>query len=124
MATPPNRNTANTNAQTAKDAITLAADNQFISDAGDAILAAIAQGKFMVTLHTAKGVDVPTVHDYLTNLGYQVAYPGLGMKAGPQPFQPSGVFQPADLFGQLWIDFWNGNVPRLDNPLRMTISWR
>lgn len=124
MATPPNRNTANTNAQTALDALQSAADASFVSDAGDAILQAIALGHFLVTLTTDKNCNLQVIHDYFVALGYAVAYPGLGMKAGPQPFQPDGLFQPADLFGVFWFQYWQNHVPNLHNPCRITLSWR
>lgn len=121
MATPPSRNTANTNATAAKATLQSDADSRFISDAGDAILSAISFGKLSVTLSTFDNCDLQALHDYFVGLGYAVSYPGLAMLPGSQP----AFLQPAELFGIFWAEFWAGNnVPHLHNPVRLTLSWR
>lgn len=117
MATPPNKATANTDANTALTAIQTAADQSFIDDATLAINAAIAQGKFEVTLTTGPDCNTTIVHDTLTNLGYTVTYPGQNMLSGSR--QP----QPAELFGEAWEEFWQNGIPPAKGPVRLTIFW-
>jgi uncharacterized glyoxalase superfamily protein PhnB len=119
MALPPTRSDAETNAAVAHAALKLAADQRFILGAGDAILAAIALGKFEVTLSTDDGCDPKALHDYFVSLGYSVTYPGLAMLEGPR------TFQVADLFGKLWDEYWgsDGLAPHFTNPVRMTLHF-
>lgn len=118
MATPPNRNTANTNATTNQATIVGAADQAFIDGATAAILDAISLGLFQVTLTTFDNCDLKTLHDYFVGLGYVVSYPGLNMLPGSMPAQP------AELFGIAWDQFWMNFSPSIKNPARVTISWQ
>lgn len=120
MATPPNRSTANTNALAQLATIQSAADQIFIDGATAAILSAIAQGKLEVTVTSFEDCNLQTLHDYFVSFGYDVSYPGLGMKPGPAPFQP------AELFGMLWDQFWANfqMQPPLQNPTQVTLAWR
>lgn len=117
MATPPNKATANTDAQTALDAIQAAADQAFIDDAAAAILEAIDQGKFEVSLTTGPDVNTKAIFDYFVALGYTVTYPGQNMLAGNR--QP----QPAELFGEAWEEFWENGIPPAKGPVRLTLFW-
>ena len=117
MATPPHRNTAQTNATVNYEAIKLADNQRFIQGAGDAILMAISLGKFEVTLTTFVGCSVKELHNYFVSLGYVVRYPGLGMLPGPR------AHQPAELFGECWNEYWGSYAPHVSNPARMTLRW-
>lgn len=120
MATPPNKSLANTNATTALNILLAAADQLFIDNAATAILEAISQGKYLVTLNTFENCDLRVLHDYFVGLGYAVSYPGLNMYPGAQPFQPM------ELFGIFWIQFWENwpFTPVIINPARVTLSWK
>lgn len=117
MATPPNKATANADATTARTAIESAVDAAFIDDATLAINAAVAQGKFEVTLTTSKDANTTIIHDYFVGLGYTVTYPGQNLLPGSR--QP----QPAELFGEAWEEFWMNGIPPTKGPVRLTIFW-
>jgi len=114
----PNKNTAKIDSQAAKDALEAAAGLVFVADADLAINEAIDLGKFEVTLTIQEPQSLQLLHDYFVALGYGVLYPGLGMRAGRQ------FWQPAQLFGIYWRQYWTGkNTPSLPLPARMTIVW-
>lgn len=107
---------ANTDSTTAQTAIMAAEDQNFIDSVDASILEATALGKFQVSATTWENVDVPTVYNYYVNLGYKVSFPDIFNMQQPQP---------AELFGEPWIDFWgNGIWTKLpEGPARLLISW-
>lgn len=117
MATP-TKSQAQTDAQTAEDALVAAANQLFIDNTDVAIEAAIDQGEFFVNSAAYDhNVDPRAIFDYYTNLGYSVSFPDY-----PQNL----ALQPAQLFGEFWINYWNNNlVPNLKKyPIRFLISWK
>jgi hypothetical protein len=85
-------------AQKAIKAALAVADNAlFIADADRQILAAIALDKKFISITTFGEVNPHYIYKYYTNLGYDVDFPDLiqGQK-----------FQPADLFGEFWLEYW------------------
>lgn len=130
MATPINKDTANTNAHTARDAIESASDQAFIDDAAAGILEAVAQGKFKLTLTTGPDCNTQVIHDYFISLGYTVAYPGQNMLPGCSNVGCAGgcgqgchICQPAELFGPFWELFWENGIPPMKGPVRLILFW-
>lgn len=117
MATPPSRSTAQANAVINHEALENADNQLFIQSAGDAILAAISLGKFEITLTTFEGCSIKDIHNYFVALGYTVTYPGLGMLPGAR------TYQPAELFGLAWNEYWGSFAPHIESPARVTLSW-
>lgn len=111
MATP-NKATVNATTTADKAAIVAAANDQFIADADLAIASAAELGKFKVSLIPSVNVDIATIVEYYTNLGYAVGSP---------TYPP---YQPAQLFGYFWVNYWNGvrNYFSSKNT-RIIISW-
>jgi len=117
MATP-TKSQAEADAQAAHDDLVEAACDLFIENTDLAIEAAIDQGVFFVnTSAFDKNVDPKVIFDYYTNLGYGVSFPDY-----PQNL----MLQPAQLFGEFWINYWQNNlVPAAQKyPLRFLISWK
>jgi hypothetical protein len=103
-------------AQKAQKAALTAADNAlFIADADKQIRAAIALDVSFVSATTFGDVNPHDIYKYYTNLGYDVDFPDLiqGQR-----------FQPADLFGEFWLEYWNHtllpNFPK--GPIRIVIK--
>lgn len=99
-------------------AIQTAANEEFIANADAAIGEAVLQGKMQVFLSSVKGMDFQTVFTYFHDLGYTL---------GPTA-RMLNRSQPAALFGQFWIDYWNNvwNTSGLDEsgqPYQIVISW-
>lgn len=111
------KSTALTNAQANNDTLTAAANARFIAATDQQITDAIAQGFFYVTAWTTDNINTLTVAQYYLNLGYGVSLPDY-----PQNL----ILQPAELFGEFWINFWtNGFIPSvMTKPYRFTISWK
>lgn len=108
---------AETDAQAAQDALEAASATNFITAADAQIQEAIDQGRFYVNCLTFdENVNPKTIFDYYTGLGYGVSFPD---------YPQSLALQPAQLFGEFWINFWTNNmVPQVNKyPLRMLISW-
>lgn len=108
--------TANSDSDAAK-AVLVAADNsKFIGMVDAQILLAIAEGKSFVSATTFGYVHPKDIWAYYANLGYFVRFPDLiqGQR-----------FQPADLFGEFWDDFWGGIFvpPFPKGPIRIVINW-
>lgn len=108
--------TAENNTDIARAAL-VAADNAiFIADVDKQILDYIALGKKEISATTFGYVHIKDIYNYYTALGYHVDFPDL---------RQGHKFQPADLFGQFWIEFWNHTLiphhPR--NPTRVLINW-
>lgn len=109
---------AQTEAEAAQAALEATAAQLFIDAADAQIQEAIDQGKYFVNCLTHdENVDPKTIFDYYTNLGYGVSFPDY-----PQNL----ALQPAQLFGEFWINYWQNNlVPRVKKyPLRFLISWK
>lgn len=115
MATPPNRDTANTDALADLAALQAAANANFIDQAGQAIDNAVALGQIQVFLTTFENVDIETIHNYFLGLGYIVGFPDAFTLRG----------QPAELFGESLEEFWDRNSlpPMLTNPTRILLDW-
>jgi hypothetical protein len=115
----PTKDQAQTDAQAANDAIVAAANQLFIDNTDAAIQVAISQGVFFVdSLAFDKNVDPRAIFDHYANLGYGVSFPD---------FVQNQQLQPAELFGDFWINFWQNNlVPQVRNkyPIRFLISWK
>lgn len=109
--------TKNTNTQSALDTLTDDANQRFIDAADAQIAAAISQGLYSIgAVCWEEKIDPKAIYEYYSNLGYSVEFPD---------FPQTLLIQPANLFGQFWINFWtNGNVPVTSKkPLRFLISW-
>lgn len=108
--------TAITDSDAALLALVTADNTKFIADVDQQILDAIDLGKFEVSATTFGYVNPHDIYVYYLNLGYMVTFPDL---------IHGQAFQPADLFGQFWIDYWNHTIlPRgAKNPVRMLIFW-
>lgn len=108
---------ANTDANTAKDAIQSDSNTQFISDVDSMIQQAISLGQFQVCATTNKNVDLQYIVDYYGALGYSIDFPDMSKTAN---------FPASDLFGQFWIDYWKNNISNLNikNPTRILIGWQ
>lgn len=119
MATIP-RDQANTETDTAHQALVDAANARFIAAADVQIQEAIDQGKYWIQCITfEQDLDPKYIFDYYaTQEGYNVAFPDYSHHDLSQ--------QPAQLFGEFWNNFWNNErVPRcLKTPLRIVIGWR
>jgi hypothetical protein len=108
---------ANSESQTAHDTI-LSEENQlFITTADGLIQQAIAQGKFQIDCVAQKEVGPHDIAAYYINLGYGVAFP---------EYNKNHVFQPVNLFGEAWQQYWlNGLMPKpFHKPFRIIISWK
>ena len=100
----------------AEAALVAAANSNFIIDADNQIQAAIALGRTEISITAANHVDPHDIFKYYTNLGYNVDFPD---------FRQGDAFQPVDLFGQFWIEYWNHTLlpPYARNPVRIIINW-
>jgi len=104
-------------AQKAAEDALVAADNAlFIADADNQIQAAIALGRTEISITAQRHVNPHDIYKYYTNLGYNVDFPD---------FRQGTAFQPVDLFGQFWIEYWNHTLlpPFQKNPVRVIINW-
>jgi hypothetical protein len=111
------RTQAQTEAQTALDEVTAAANARFIAAADIQIQEAILQGEFWISATTTDDIDPETVFRHYADLGYGVSFPD---------YPTNLSLQPAELFGAYWINFWSngGFIPRLlKKPYRLLISW-
>lgn len=114
MATPTESQT-NSDALAAQQALVAAANTAWIADMDAAIAQAVAQGKFSASALLGPNVSGNDISTYYMNLGYQVAIPG------SQPW----YWQPVDLFGQAWTNYWAGSgFFAITKPCRIRISWR
>lgn len=108
--------TAQTDSDAALAALKAADNANFIVDADKQITDAIALGKSEISATTFGDCDILDIFNYYANLGYHIEFPDLiqGQK-----------FQPADLFGEFWIEFWNNTlIPHNQmNPVRIIIRW-
>lgn len=110
---------AESETDTAHDVLVAAANQRFIDAADAQIQEAIDQGRFFVNCTSFEAdLDPKAVFDYYAGLGYQVAFPDYTSHDLSQ--------QPAQLFGEFWINFWNNDlVPAgMKLPLRIVIGWR
>jgi hypothetical protein len=98
-------------------------DSIFIANVATQTATADALGKNEITAWTNKNINLTNVYLYYTALGYNVYFPDFAnMHAGKWP----GTYnQPSDLFGWLWVDYWENkiNLFGLQNPCRITLSW-
>jgi len=109
---------ANAAADAALLVIQTAANAEFIANADAAINEAVAQGKYKVYLSSVKNMNFPDVFTHYRDLGYVL---------GPTA-RMSSRCNPAALFGQFWVDYWNNvwNMSGLDDnglPYQIVISW-
>jgi len=112
------RDQAQTDAQTANDDLTAAANARFIAAADIQIQEAIAQGKFFISAYTTENINPQTVFQHYTDLGYNVSFPDYPVNL---------ALQPAELFGAFWVNFWSngGFIPALlKKPYRFLIIWK
>lgn len=119
MPTPPNASAANADSLTDLTALQAAANAEFIDQAGTAIDNAISQGLYHVVLTTFQNCNILDLQTYFIGLGYEVSY--------PDELNPSlSPFNPAELFGEDWDDFWNrgAHFPHLSNPVRIKLIWK
>ena len=103
--------------QRAVETALVAADNAlFIADADRQIQAAIALGKKEISMTTFGHVRPRDIFKYYTNLSYNVNFPDLIQ---------GQAFQPVDLFGEFWINYWNHTLlpPHVKTPVRILINW-
>lgn len=118
MATIP-KSQAESESTTEHDARVAAANQRFIDAADAQIQEAIDQGRFWVNCTTFEyDINPQTVFQHYADLGYKVSFPDFTTHDFSQ--------QPAQLFGEFWINFWNNeNVPANTKiPLRIVIGWR
>ena len=110
----PTRDESNAAAIADKEVLVTAANTKFINEATDIIALYVEQGKFEVTVYAFQYVSLKDITDYFQNLGY-----GVNLLD-----RYSYNNQPAALFGDLWVDYWNGRLvcwgPK---PHRVVISW-
>ena len=108
---------ANTDSTTEKAAEQADALTRYVADADALIQNAIDQGKFHATTYSYDPNLVPTdVIDYYTALGYKVGFPD---------YLNNLALQPAQLFGEFWVNFWSGvQAPNpVTLPLKITLNW-
>lgn len=114
MATP-TKDASNAAAIAAQAAIFAAGNQKFIDDADARIADVIAQGHFRQSFYTNTNVDMEDIINHYQDLGYDLNLPDC----------PTMWDQPAQLFGQDWIDFWEGRrVCTCKNPCMITIAWK
>jgi hypothetical protein len=109
---------AEIDAQIAHDALVAAANARFIAAADIQITEAIARGVFFANCETFEtDIDPKLIYDYYAALGYKISFPDLPLHDLSQ--------QPAQLFGEFWINFWNnGLVPKnMKHPIRIIFAW-
>ena len=109
---------ANADALAALAALETAANQRFIDAADAQILEAVDQGKMFATCITfEENANPKTIFDYYAALGYKISFPDFPLHDLSQ--------QPAQLFGEFWINFWNnGMVPsNMKKPIRIIIGW-
>jgi hypothetical protein len=115
----PTKNQSQTNAQAANDALVAAANQIFIDNTDAAIQKAIDQGVFFVdSMAFDRNVNPQQVFQYYTDLGYNVSFPD---------YIVNQQLEPAQLFGDFWINYWRNNLlPRIGDkyPIRFLISWK
>jgi hypothetical protein len=118
--TPPSAIDAQAASALAKLMLQMEADTQFISQAAQAITNAENQGTFFVVLTTFENCNIMYLQNYLISLGYTISYPQFG--------NPNiSPFNPAQLFGWAWNNYWNNNEivnQPYRNPVRMKIVWK
>jgi hypothetical protein len=109
-------NVARAEQNVVKTALTAADNALFIADADRQILAAIALGKADISMTTFGHVNPHDIWKYYANLGYNINFPDLIQ---------GQAFQPVDLFGEFWINYWNHTLlpPFSKNPVRIVINW-
>lgn len=108
---------AKTDAEAANTTLTSEADQRFIDAADAQIQEAIDQGLFYINCQTYDvKVNPKNIFEYYSGLGYGVSFPD---------YPTNLMLQPAQLFGEFWINFWsNSLVPTsLKTPVRFLISW-
>ncbi len=108
---------ANTESTAAHDTIVAAANAKFIAAADVQIDEAIDRGVFWVNCQTFDlEVDPKTVFMHYADLGYKVELPD---------YPTNRMLQPAELFGEFWVNYWtNSLIPRdIKKPFRMIIRW-
>ncbi len=111
----PARSVAQSETDTTYDAIVAAANAQFIAEVEVLINQAIEQGKYNLHLTTPPNVDPMYVNTYFFNLGYTISFPDALTING----------QPAQLFGELYEQWWNnGGIPKIQSPTRVIINWQ
>jgi|ERR1035437_5577741 hypothetical protein len=108
--------TALTDQKAAHEALEAADNALFIADADRQILAAIALGRADISMTTFGHVSPHGIWKYYSNLGYNINFPDLIQ---------GQAFQPVDLFGEFWINYWNHTLlpPFSKNPVRIVINW-
>lgn len=109
--------TAQSDTITAKDELIVADNANFIAQVDVQIQEAIALGRFQISATTFGNVHPRDIVKYYGNLGYWIVFPDLIQ--GPN-------FQPADLFGEFWVNFWDNTLTPLfkqRKPVRMVIGW-
>jgi hypothetical protein len=118
MPTPPLASVAKTDSEADLTALKDAANQNFINDAIVAIAQANANGQFEVFMTTHEYCDVRYLAKYFQNLGYSINFP-------EYPWTHGG--QPAELFGQAYIDYWEFQltymVRDMKNPIRIGFGW-
>lgn len=119
MPTPPDSSTAKAESLAAKTALQTAANNEFIDQATQAIANATSQGLYWVVLTTFLNCNIQNLQTYFIGLGYEVEY----IDARNPNLSP---FNPAELFGEDWNEYWNrgGLPPHLTNPVRIKLIWK
>lgn len=115
--------TAQANTIAALAAIQTAADANFIAAVDSQILTAINLGASQITAMTNSGVNLNTIFNYYSGLGYIVTFPDFQQQNGAMI--PSIVQQPVNFFGYNWITYWQNAIVAwgITNPARVTVSW-
>jgi hypothetical protein len=110
--------TSRSAAKVARATIQTVADNNFIAAADIAIAEKTSLGQYMVSLDLFENVSLQNVVTYYQNLGYVVS----------APFPPNVGNQPAQLFGEVWDNYWFNQtfwytINGFPRPKTIFISW-
>lgn len=115
--------TAKANTATALAALQTAADAKFIADVDAQIATAINLGSYVITAVTNANVNITTIYNYYTGLGYHLEFPDYQQQNGQA--LPSIIQQPQNFFGYNWVQYWLNAIGafHIKNPARITVSW-
>jgi hypothetical protein len=94
------------------------ADANFIAAADIAIAEKTSLGQYLVSLEVFDNVNLQNIVTYYQNLGFIVS----------APFPPNVGNQPAQLFGEVWDDYWLNQtfwftINGFPRPKTVFISW-
>lgn len=111
----PTEATVHAAAIAAQEARENAANALFIAEADAAIADAVSMGKFKIYLSSVKHMSFKDIQDYYQALGYEIGMPNCSW----------GNCQPAQLFGQFWLAYWERRqICQCHRPCRVVIMWK